>query len=154
MKLEECKFLCRKARENEFDYLQKDRRIEIAEGRYTFRNCNKPAYLECTPETKYFQFLYIILIYSVKNREDLEDIEEIADLLPTVKQERLFEKLGKEGFQYNTKELFEPITRAVTDSNQKLLEGTKSARKAIEALDESNVHVTTLEARRKDGLIH
>ena len=52
MCLEEWKELCRKAWENEYDYLQIDRFAIIGNGRYTIRNCNKNIYIECTPETK------------------------------------------------------------------------------------------------------
>ena len=54
MNLEEWKQLCRKAWENDYDYLQRDRFAKNAEGRYTVRICNKNNYIECTPETKPF----------------------------------------------------------------------------------------------------
>ena len=54
MNLDERKQLCRKAWENDFDYLQIDRFAKIGNGRYTIRNCNKKKYIECTPETKPF----------------------------------------------------------------------------------------------------
>ena len=54
MNLEEWKRLCRKAWENDYDYLQIDRFAKIGEGRYTIRNCNKNNYIECTPEMKPF----------------------------------------------------------------------------------------------------
>ena len=54
MNLDEWKQLCRKAWENDFDYLQIDRIAKIGNGRYTIRNCNKNNYIECTPETKPF----------------------------------------------------------------------------------------------------
>ena len=54
MNLEEWKQFCRKAWENDYDYLQIDRFAKIGEGRYTIRNCNKNTYIECTPETKPF----------------------------------------------------------------------------------------------------
>ena len=54
MNLEEWKQLCRKAWENDYDYLQRDRFAKIGNGRYTIRNCNKNKYIECTPETKPF----------------------------------------------------------------------------------------------------
>ena len=54
MNLEEWKQLCRKAWENDYDYLQIDRFVKIGNGRYTIRNCNKNKYIECTPETKLF----------------------------------------------------------------------------------------------------
>ena len=54
MNLEEWKQLCRKAWENDYDYLQIDRFTKIGEVRYTIRNCIKNKYIECTPETKPF----------------------------------------------------------------------------------------------------
>ena len=52
--LEERKSLCRKAWENDYDYLQIDRFAKIGEGRYTIRNCNKTTYTESTLEMKPF----------------------------------------------------------------------------------------------------
>ena len=54
MNVEEWKGFCRKAWENEYDYLQIDRFAKIGEGRNTFRNCNEPTYVECIPGTKPF----------------------------------------------------------------------------------------------------
>ena len=52
MILEEWKQLCRKAWENEYDYLQIDRFAKIGEGRYTIRICKENTNTECTPKTK------------------------------------------------------------------------------------------------------
>ena len=46
MNLEEWKQLCRKARENGYEYLQRDRFAKVGEGRYTIRKCNKNIYSE------------------------------------------------------------------------------------------------------------
>ena len=54
MNLEELKQLCRKAWENEYDYLQIETFAKIGEGSYTIGNCNKSTYIECIPETKPF----------------------------------------------------------------------------------------------------
>ena len=54
MNFEEWKQLCRKACENDYDYLQIARFAKIGMGRYTVRNCNKNIYIECTAETKFF----------------------------------------------------------------------------------------------------
>ena len=54
MNLDEWKQLCRRAWENDYDYLQIDRFAEIRNGRYTIRNCNRNNYKECTLETKPF----------------------------------------------------------------------------------------------------
>jgi len=84
----------------------------------------------------------------------LKDLVELGDLQSKVKKVRLVEKLGKQGFHYDIKKLFEPITKAVTDSNQKLLEETTSNTKAIENLVESNKYVKTLESMHKNEVIH
>ena len=55
MNLQEWKSLCRKAWENDYDYLQIDRFAKIGEDRYTKRNCNKTTYTEAIPETKPFR---------------------------------------------------------------------------------------------------
>ena len=54
MSLEEWIQLCRKAWENDHDYLQIERLAKKGEGMYTIRNCNKSTYTECTPEMKPF----------------------------------------------------------------------------------------------------
>ena len=63
-------------------------------------------------------------------------------------------KLGKQGYRYDLKEIFEPITKPVTDGNRKLLEDTKSNTKAIENLDESNKYIRILESMNKKEVIH
>ena len=54
MNSEEWKQLCRKAWENDYDYLQIDRFAKVGQSKYTSRNCNKTTYTECTLETKPF----------------------------------------------------------------------------------------------------
>ena len=56
MNLEEWNQFCRKAWENDYDYLQVHRFAKIGGGRFTSRFCNKNNYIECTPETKPFLF--------------------------------------------------------------------------------------------------
>ena len=89
------------------------------------------------------------MIYSIKNRDVLKDLEELAELQSKVQQVRLCKKFGKQSFHHDTKDLFEPITKAVTDTSQKIFEGTRSKTKAIEELDESNVHGKVLEFMKK-----
>ena len=67
MNLEEGKQLCRKAWENDCNYLQIDRFAKIVEGRYKIRKCTKNSYIECTTETKSFQFF--IFIYDILNEK-------------------------------------------------------------------------------------
>ena len=65
----------------------------------------------------------------------------------------MVEKLGKQGFHNDVKELFEPITKAVANSRQKLLGETRFNTKAIQNLDESIKYIETLESMNKNEVI-
>ena len=80
------------------------------------------------------------MIFSIK-KDEIKDSKEMADLHSKARQIKMVEKLGKQGFHYDTKELFELLTKAVTDTSQELLEETKSTTKEIEELHESNFPV-------------
>ena len=58
------------------------------------------------------------MIYAIKIKDQIQDREELDDLQSKVKQVRLVEKSGKQGYHYDMKELFEPITKTLTDTNQ------------------------------------
>ena len=98
-------------------------------------------------------FLILINKYHICNKikDYLKDLEELDELQSIVKHVRLVEKLGNQDFQYDVKELFEPITKTVMESNQKLLEESKYTAKANENLDESN---KTPESMNKNEVIH
>ena len=66
----------------------------------------------------------------------------------------MVEKLGKQGFHYDVKGLFEPITKTVTDSNQKLFEESKSTTESKIELDESIKYIKTIESMNKNEVIH
>ena len=93
------------------------------------------------------------MIYSIENNDEKKDSDEL-DLQSKVKFVRLVENLGKQGFHYGIKRLFEPITQAATDSSQKIIEETKSNAKAFLELDESIVFKKTLELMNKNGVNH
>ena len=78
MNLDEWNQLCRKAWEYDSDYLQRDRFAKIGEEKYTIRNCNKTTILERTCGTKPFWIKE--KLYSIKNREDLETLDELISL--------------------------------------------------------------------------
>ena len=52
--LQEWKQVCRRAWENEYDYLQKDIFAKTAGSNCTIRNCDKTKYIESTHQTKTF----------------------------------------------------------------------------------------------------
>ena len=51
-----------------------------------------------------------IFTFMYGNKDEIKDLEELEDLQSKVKQVRLVEKLGNQGFYYDVIELFEPIT--------------------------------------------
>ena len=46
------------------------------------------------------------MFYSVRNKNDLAELEELADFQSNVKQVKLEETTGKQSFQYDTKKTF------------------------------------------------
>ena len=60
------------------------------------------------------------MIYSIENEDDLKDLEVLEDLRSKAKQIRLVEKIGKQGFQFDIKELFELITTKLTETSRKI----------------------------------
>ena len=52
-----------------------------------------------------------------------------------MKQFRIEDKLGSQGFHYDTNQLVEPITKTLTDTSQKLLDKTKINTKSKENLE-------------------
>ena len=58
MSLHGWKEFCRKAWENEYDFLRIHSFAEIGEGRYIMRKCNKTSFIERTPEKKTFLKTY------------------------------------------------------------------------------------------------
>ena len=55
--------------------------------------------------------------YSIENKEDVEALEELAMLKEQEKELGLQQKLGKQGFHYDSKGCFEPITKAIKNTN-------------------------------------
>ena len=93
------------------------------------------------------------MIYATKIKEEMKDVEELDDLQSNAKQVRSVEISGKLGYHYDINELFETITKAVTDGHQNLPKETKSTTKADMELDESKKYIKTLESLNKNEVI-
>ena len=80
------------------------------------------------------------MIYAIKNTDDLKDLEELDDLQSKVKQVRLVEKLGKQGYHYDVKEKLEPLTDTIKNTSQDITktitEFYNKNNKALENLNE------------------
>ena len=53
------------------------------------------------------------MLYSIKDREDLEKLEELASLQSQVKAIRLQDKMGKQNFHEELKKVFEPVNKSL-----------------------------------------
>ena len=57
-------------------------------------------------------------MYSIKDREDLEKLNELVSLQDQVKAVRLQDKLGKQKFHEDMKKIFEPVTKSLESTSQ------------------------------------
>ena len=79
------------------------------------------------------------MLYSIKNREYLENLNELASLQDQVKTIRLQDKLGKQNFHNDMKKVFEPVTKSFENTSQDITktitETSVKNNQAIENLD-------------------
>ena len=79
------------------------------------------------------------MLYSIKNEEDLEKLNELVSLQDQVKAVRLQDKLGKQNFHEDMKKVFEPVTKSLEKTSQNITktitESYISNNKAIENLN-------------------
>ena len=91
-------------------------------------------------------------MFPIKNREDLEKLNELVSLQNQVKTVRLQDKLGKLNFREDLQELYEPVTKTIKNVSENisktLTESSINKNKAIENLNEK-----VLESKNDKGLI-
>ena len=79
------------------------------------------------------------MLYSIKDREDLENLNELASLQDQVKVVRLQDKLGKQNFHEDMKKVFEPVTKSLENTSENLTkaitESSKENNLALESLN-------------------
>ena len=59
-------------------------------------------------------------MYSIKNIEDLKDLNELVSLQGQVKAVRLQDKLGEQNYHQKSEKLFEPVTKSIKDASQEV----------------------------------
>ena len=59
-------------------------------------------------------------MFPIKDREDLEILNELALLQNQVKAVRLQDKLGKHIFHEDTKKVFEPVTKSLQNTSENI----------------------------------
>ena len=57
------------------------------------------------------------MLFAVNNREDLQNLNELASLQDQVKAVRLQDKLGKQNFHEDMKKVFEPVTKSLENTS-------------------------------------
>ena len=92
------------------------------------------------------------MLYSIKNEEDLEKLNEAISLQNQVKEVRLQNKLGEQNYHENINKFFKPMTDEIKNTSEKitktLTENSINNNKAIENLNEK-----ILELMNDQGLI-
>ena len=79
------------------------------------------------------------MLYSIKDREGLENLEELGSLESQVKTVRLQDKLGKQNFHENMKKVFEPVTKSLENTSQDITKTiTETSIKKNQAIQNSN----------------
>ena len=92
------------------------------------------------------------MLYSIKDRKDLENLEELVSLENQVKVVKLQDKLGKQNFHEDMKKVFEPVTKTLEETTQDITKTmTETSIKNNEALE--NLNNKLLEIMNDRGIL-
>ena len=92
------------------------------------------------------------MLYSIKDREDLENLEELVSLQDHVKVVRLQDKLNKQNFHEDMKKVFEPVTKSLESTSENLTKAiTESSTKNNQAIE--NLNNKLLEIMNDRGIL-
>ena len=92
------------------------------------------------------------MLFPIKDREDLEKLNDLASLQDQVKVVRLQDKLGRQNFHEDMKKVFEPVTDSIKDVSENVTKAiTETSNKNTKAISDLNEKV--LELMDEKGLI-
>ena len=92
------------------------------------------------------------MLYSIKDRDDLKELNELVSLQNQVKVVRLQDKLGEQNFHENIKKVFEPVTKSLENTSENLTKAiTDSSIKNNQALE--NLNEKILEIMNDRGIL-
>ena len=92
------------------------------------------------------------MLYSIKDREDLEKLNELASLQDQVKVVKLQDKLGEQNFHEDMKKVFEPVTKSLENTSENLTKAiTESSKENNLALE--NLNNKLLEIMNDRGIL-
>ena len=85
------------------------------------------------------------MLYSIKDREDLKNLNELVSLQDQVKVVKLQDKLVEQNFHENVKKVFEPVTKSLENTSENirktLTENSINNNKALENLNEKILEI-------------
>ena len=92
------------------------------------------------------------MLFPIRNVEDLQNLNEVVSLQHQVKVVRLQDKLGKQTFHEDLKEVFEPITKSLENTSENITKTiTETSNKNNKAISDLNEKV--LELMDEKGMI-
>ena len=92
------------------------------------------------------------MLYSIKDREDLQNLEEFVSLQDQVKVVRLQDKLGKQNFHEDLKKVFQPVTKSLENTSQDITKTiTETSVKNNQAVE--NINNKLLEIMNDRGIL-
>ena len=92
------------------------------------------------------------MMFPIKDREDLEKLNELVSLQEQVKVVRLQDKLGEQNFHENMKKVFEPVTKSLENTSENLTKAiTESSIKNNQAIE--NLNNKLLEIMNDRGIL-
>ena len=92
------------------------------------------------------------MLYSIKDREDLEKLEELDSLQNQVKVVKLQDKLGEQNFHEDMKKIFEPVTKSLENTSENLTKAiTETSIKNNQAIE--NINNNLLEIMNDRGIL-
>ena len=79
------------------------------------------------------------MLYAIKNNDDLENLNDLVSLENQVNVVRLQDKLGKQNFHEDKKEVFEPVTKSLENTSQDITKTiTETSVKNNQAIENIN----------------
>ena len=92
------------------------------------------------------------MLYSIKNRKDLKNLNELVSLQDQVKVDKLKDKLGKQNFHEDMKKVFEPVTKSFENTSENLTKAiTETSIKNNQAIE--NINNNLLEIMNDRGIL-
>ena len=92
------------------------------------------------------------MIFSIKDREDLQKINELISLKNQVQEVRLQDKLGEQNYHEDAKKLFKPMTDVIKNNSEKITK-TLTENSIINNKAIGNLNEKILELMNDKGII-